>query len=219
MLNQKITSIIDTFIKQDKMFSAFDVTTAIRNEGISCAHFAMKVPIHDIMTDVIDDGGAGYEKTLVNTGSFTTFVYHPASEDPQTYKKVQTDTSQVQTSTPVIGYGNPTKPVVKKVNHIGSNGRVVNVDGRGRACVPVKNLREGKMKTGDLVTVLTKKNCILMYPHTDGQKADSNVKTYKVDRDNNVRLSSAVLRNAGLQNAQTLSISNSGSAVVVAVCN
>ena len=74
----------------------------------------------------------------------------------------------------------------------------VNVDGRGRVCIPAKLLRSIGARPFDVVYVMPDGNDLRVTK--DKAKKDQNTRSYTVDRDCNVRISSYVLALVGLNN-------------------
>jgi hypothetical protein len=185
-----ITATVDGFVKDGKMFTAFDVTTKIRSMGVYCKHNAVKADIHSAMADVIDDGSEGYEKTLADVDATNrAFVYHKSTDDPHTYYQ-STDSSATTPATPVAP-----KTVVAPTPKL--QGTPLNRDKRGRVCLPADMLRDIGATVGKKVEIAPQsgKISVSTYNHVN-PLSSKNSHVYKVDRDNNVRISASVLEKA-----------------------
>lgn len=185
-----ITKVINDFVEDGKMFSAFDVTTKIRGMGVYCKHNAIKTDIHSAMSDVMDEGSENYEKTLVDTGSYRTFVYHKSTDDPYTYKS-DTDGSTATVAPKAVATPAP------KTNSVIA-GQSAGRDNRGRVCLPADMLRNIGATIGKKVVISPKNGEVQVTNYNPKVTTSKEDHVYKVDRDNNVRISAGVLAKAKL---------------------
>ena len=108
-LDEKIQDVIENFMNNKVMFTAFDVTKVLRSNGNDIKHYEIKSKIHDIAIDLMSD--YCYERDSVdinvNDKCISTFVYHDENSDPSDYMinenedtevKVETDEVQVYIS-------------------------------------------------------------------------------------------------------------------------
>ena len=210
-ISKIITSTIDGFVKDGKMFSAYDVTLKIRGMGISCKHHAVKADIHSTMSDVIDDGSEDYEKTLVNTGKYRTYVYHRSTDDAHKYN--QSDDATTTTTTPVAPVAPAKKPTGAQI--VAANTNTLHRDKRGRICLPADMLRSIGATVGKKVMITPNAGEVIVssFNHMTPAKKDSHV--YKVDRDNNVRISAKIFDKALLGTFNTFVVKEAQGSIKV----
>jgi len=72
-------------VGQNEMFTAFDITKALRQNGTQVVHRNIKQIVHALYNhgDMM-----GYDRSLINVGNAPVrpFLYHPVSADPLTYQ-------------------------------------------------------------------------------------------------------------------------------------
>lgn len=205
-----ITTVVDGFVKEGKMFSAYDVTSKIRGMGIYCKHDAVKADIHSAMADVIREGSEDYMKTLVDTGSYRTFVYHKTTDNAHSYN--QTNATQV------AGMVNTVKPVapapapapVAPVQTL-----TVKRDSRGRVCLSADMLRSIGATSGKMVVISPKSGEVVVSKWTLNVNVPKTDHIYTVDRDNNVRISAGVFAKAKLGTANSFNVSQGKNSITV----
>lgn len=183
-----ITATVDGFVKDGKMFSAYDVTLKIRKMGVYCKHHAVKADIHSAMADVMNEGSEDYDKTLVNTGTYRTYVYHKSGEDAHKYNASDDAVAPA--------------PVAPKTTKVLISGQNASRDGRGRVCLPASMLRSIGATKGEKVVISPMNGEVVVSSYNPSNSITKDSHVYKVDRDNNVRISAGVLAKAklGVQN-------------------
>ena len=207
-----ITATVGGFVKDGKMFSAYDVTTKIRGMGVYCKHHAVKSDIHSAMADVISDGSEDYEKTLVDTGSYRTFVYHKSTDDPHTYNA--SDDAATPTVAPVTPVA-PTTPISKTAPISKGASTTAMRDSRGRVCLPADMLRSIGATKGKKVVVSPQKGEVVVCPYNPSHGIGKSSHVYKVDRDNNVRLSAGIFAKAQLGTFQSFNVLQDSDSITV----
>ena len=131
---QLMASIVDTFVSRGMLFTAFDVTKAMRKEDPSVIHGQIKGHIHNYCKLNMT-----YSKELVEINDDTeAWLYVPIGKNKEDYylfdnptaktSAVAVNKATVKTPAPVSG--NVTKMVTRTV------------DARGRLSIPPKFLRE-----------------------------------------------------------------------------
>lgn len=209
-----ITAVIDKLIKTKKMFSAFDVTLKIRDMGVYCMHSALKKDIHSVMDDVMNDGSTNYIKTLVDTGTYRTFVYHLDTDSPHGYNSPVDPATGEERLVNSVDTGNLSeekaeekiskammKPDQTKwwlLDMNVTNTRAVSRDGRGRICIPADMLRSIGATVGTAVIILPDTDKVVIKCYDPCQFIPKDNYVYKVDRDNNVRISACILAKANM---------------------
>lgn len=76
--------IINEFITSNTMFSAFDVTYKLREEGFKVYHSEIRNIVRNMFNN---DLLTNYSRTLINIDNTQTFIYHGSNSDPYTYNK------------------------------------------------------------------------------------------------------------------------------------
>lgn len=92
----QIIEVIDDFVRQSKIFTAYDVTVEARKRADNQLdrHSAIRTIVHDSY----DYDNAGYEKTQItlNVGNNpVAFAFHPVGTDPQLHPLALKDASVV----------------------------------------------------------------------------------------------------------------------------
>jgi hypothetical protein len=199
----EIAKMVDEFVNDEKLFTAFDVTMALRKRSKSrIQHYEVKGEVHKMFSN---GGMFSYNRTLANLPNVNPqpWVYHPVSADVSLYNGKPLDT-KVSVSPPA-----PTPALAAPVSSmtavddddgtdIGGDGSVVyKFDTTDRLCVPNKLVRQLGLKDSDPVTVslLTTNEVVL----TPGLPAGAtHIADYHVDRYDNVRIGRATFTKAGI---------------------
>ena len=79
----KIKDVVMDKVNDNEMFTAFDITKAIKNQGVSAKHNDIKKVVHGMFFN--GDMGGGYDRQVVRIGKAKPFVYFPIVSDPTTY--------------------------------------------------------------------------------------------------------------------------------------
>lgn len=83
-----IDDVVRGFVASGRMFTAFDVSLAVKSRGITARHRHMRDTIHEAIDEHASDG-ADYTRTLRDVGAPTkAWVYHPWEDDPEQYRPV-----------------------------------------------------------------------------------------------------------------------------------
>jgi hypothetical protein len=188
-----VAQVVEENVDNEVLFTAWDVTLAAnakaKKQGIDGErHKNIKRKVHEIMNDYVFDGT--YLRTYGDAGEnrdVQAFIYHPVGTDIEDYLSSKR-TVAVNVKTPVTK-----APIAKKAKDLAIAGRAV-PDNRGRICVPAKVVREAGYMNGDTVSVLFGPKAIAIIgefvPNYTGGA------TYIVDRDDNIRISSAIWSSA-----------------------
>lgn len=218
MYLNEIVDTVNEFMNADTMFTAWDVTVAVRKRSKDkVQHFEVKKEVHRMF----DNGGMpSYDRVLANLPNVNPqpWIYYPPSADPSTY-----DGKPVSISTPVA-LPAPTASMSTVDDDdddvdVAADGSVVyKFDSTDRLCVPNKLVRDLGLKEGDEVEVVacaTIPTEVCVVPKGSsfpGQPphVSSSVATLTVDRYDNVRIGRTTLTKAGI-NGVAFEIEHDGS--------
>ena len=188
-----IEDVVNEYTKDEKMFTAFDVTKEVRvRTKDRVFHDEVKKEVHKMFHN-----GAlpGYNRSLANLANANPqpWVYHPQSVDVSKYNG-----SPVNDTSTVADPG--TTPISSISSFAGSgtndnDDKVYKLDTTDRLCVPNKLVRQLSLKTGDTIYVYYAN--VKLTLKKDG--SDGNfVTSYQVDKDDNVRITAGTLCKCGL---------------------
>lgn len=197
------------FLDEGRMFTAYDVTIETRDrESVKMRHKDVRGACHEIslLSDACDFGyndpnsqTVEWDRSRVDMPSGQwAFVYHPSNLDPNNYQpqgKIQAKTALALTQ--------PTPSVASTPSDSGgkNNDGSFSTDYRDRLFIPTSFLRDAGMKAGDECYVICDKNNSLIILAADGTNfngTDVKITTLRVERDGDLRLSSATLKSADL---------------------
>jgi len=178
--SQIVEEVVEDWVDDEKMFTAFDVSVEAKKRGAQCRHREMKSTIHELMRY-----NSNYRKqTLQVRGAYTKpFVYLPHGSDISEYEPMDrskfddADTSAKST------------PKVAKTSVSGQ------LDKRGRYCIRSSFVADAGFDKGERVSVFINSDEIQIVPTSVTLSAQIS-KTYKVDKDRNIRLSKKLLSKA-----------------------
>lgn len=82
---------VDRHVWPGNMFTAWDITCALRSRGIRQSHHDLKAVVHDLYME--GKMGPEYDRTLIAVGENAekAYLYHPIGEDPCDYGREQED--------------------------------------------------------------------------------------------------------------------------------
>ena len=197
----EIEDVVSEFVNADVMFTAFDVTMALRKRSKSrIQHYEVKGEVHKMFAN---GGMFSYNRTLANLPNVNPqpWVYHPVSADVSLYNGKPLDAKVAVLPAPALAAPVSSMTAVDDDDDgtdIGGDGSVVyKFDTTDRLCVPNKLVRQLGLKDSDPVTVslLTTNEVVL----TPGLPAGAtHIADYHVDRYDNVRIGRATFTKAGI---------------------
>src|SRR5262245_19074249 len=80
-----INDVVTEFIEQGRMFTAFEVSLAVKDRGAPYRHRNMRDYVHEVVFRVGGDRGT-YTRTLMDVGApEQAWVYHPLTSNPYEY--------------------------------------------------------------------------------------------------------------------------------------
>lgn len=215
----KITEVVTDWVDEGRMFSAFEVSLAVKEQGVRERHRDMRDQVHEVIFRV--GGPRGYSRTLMDVGApEQAWVYHPRTASPYRYRPLPRGAGHpapaddpVFVAPPLrsprpLAWASPAQAVVPP----GAFG----TDQRGRLCLPVTFTQALGVGPGDRVRV----RCdlagerITVTPLAAGEEPLFDA-TYTAEPDGNVRLTQATLDRAGLGGLQCYHIEGDGREVTV----
>jgi hypothetical protein len=82
---EKITEAVTGYVAEGKMFTAFEVSLAVKERGVRERHRYLREDVHQVIFRVA--GPAGYTRTLMDVGApEQAWVYHRMRDNPYTYQ-------------------------------------------------------------------------------------------------------------------------------------
>jgi hypothetical protein len=171
-----VTTILGVFTTSQTMFTAYDVTLAIRAQvghSVNIKHDEVKSEVHAQYRRGIL--GSDYERTSVNintpSGLTTALVYHHYSDDAQTYQPSvvpnqivaqaaqAASTPRINSVAPTLTSGqNQTATSGAKITRHMTNGGTYAIDSRKRVRTPKDLMVKAGFNAGDTVYVLVDKS-------------------------------------------------------------
>ena len=217
----EIENVVNDFVNGGNMFTAWDVTVAVRKVAkAKVQHYEVKREVHQMF----DNGNmVGYNRELANLPNVNPqpWIYYPPSADPKTY------TGKPVAPAAAVALPAPSTTVAGSMTalddgaDIGGDGSVVyKWDTTDRLCIPNKLIRELGLKAGDEVEVVCEvtptnevrviqKGAAAIY-----NNGLSPVATYMVDTYDNVRITRGALNKIGL-NGVAFEIERNGDEIKV----
>ena len=218
-----ISEVLDTFMENDRMFTALDVSRAVqetlKKRGVAVErHSEMKREIHAQMMPFVDTGI--YEKTTVNVDTAVNpFLYYPAGADPKLWFKSTLISAKVPPQTN-SGIKNATQDNAKTKNATQDAKTKKDTQSKSRLSTHIANANEPVTKTIKTKSKLGIPNLLVreiglsrkssaayvfrmngnVYVRKDSQRPNGGdvVTTYRVDAFDSVRITRSVLNDAGL---------------------
>lgn len=168
-------------IRRKESFTAYEVTLAARNEGMTERHNDVRRDVHSIMERLML--ACGYSRTTVKISDDIGYArkYYPDTVDPNAAVPAVVP----QTISVTIAPSNPTpsSSVRPRLNFPG-------YDYRGRLSVSTEYVRKAGYFVGDMVGVIVETDKITIQP-------DSTIGyPYRVSTDNNLRIASTRMKDA-----------------------
>jgi len=187
---QVATDVLDAMTEAREMFTAYDVTSQLRQQGHQVTHYSaggVREFVHSHFLDV-SVFPADYTRSLHDFGKGSTFVFHPQGEDvndydPSKWQPVGDQDDDDEDDDTVVTAPAPAPAPVDDDGKIG-------VDARGRLCVRASFVRQLGLKPGDEVIVHLDTCEIWKY---SSYKSSLNSKPFTVDKSNCIRIGAKTL--------------------------
>jgi bifunctional DNA-binding transcriptional regulator/antitoxin component of YhaV-PrlF toxin-antitoxin module len=217
-IREKIEEVVTPWVGRGKMFTAFEVSLAVKEQGVRERHRNMRETVHDIIFRI--GGPAGYTRTLMDVGApEQAWVYHRMGDNPYTYQPLdRTGMPQKADPSYVVpsGVRNPVKLSSTVKNPYAIPDGAYGTDQRGRVCIPVTMLQTLGVGPGDRVEVLCDAaNEEVQVTRPGGQQRDDVDTSYTVEGDGNVRITQGTLMKANLDGLQTYRIDGGASMITI----
>ena len=81
---QVIEEVIDEAVNSNEWFTALTISKEVKNRGVTERHRNMRGEIHQYISELIEEGDADYDKTLIRinaSGGANAFLYHSRGAD------------------------------------------------------------------------------------------------------------------------------------------
>lgn len=199
-LDVAVQNIVTELTKANKLFSAFDVTSVVRAQGLTCYHTQVRQLVHDLYAQgsifPTDYTRTNHQFQDPNGRLVTAFVFYPNWEDVSNYdsEAIRNSASQIITSSATI-------PVVQAQNAANAN----HTDKRGRFCIRRSDV-EAAGFVGAHVHVIIGTGQIRVIPFTAQAAKDypTSAHRYVVDRNGNIRIAKKLISESGVTNFTTV---------------
>src|SRR5262249_20215506 len=218
-VQSRIDDIVADWVREGRLFTAFEVSLAVKEQGVRERHRNMREYVHQ---SIFHAGVArgDYTRTLMDVGApEQAWVYHPAGSNPYEYEPLDRsgfDRPRVKRDGVPAGVRNPallraglTAPHAIPQGAFGT-------DQRGRLCIPVHLLSQIGAGPGQRVKVLcdpaNEQVLISKGNGTNGVDSDT---SYTVEADGNVRIPQGTLEKATLNGLQSYRIEGTDAVITV----
>jgi hypothetical protein len=215
-IQEQINEVIAEFIREGKMFTAFEVSLAVKQRGIHERHRNMREFVHETIFRLGIERG-DYSRTLMDVGApEQAWVYHTVGTNPYDYVPLdRTGMETVPQSARPRGVRNPTRLSAMSSPFAIPPG-AYGTDQRGRLCVPVNLLDGLGVGPGERVNVLcdpaNEQALLTKATANDPGHPDT---SYTVEPDGNVRMTQGTLEKAGLDGLQCYKIEGNDTVISV----
>ena len=189
-----IDEVVDEFARNQKMFTAFDVTKKLRSKNLICFHSEVKKHVHDSFA-LYHDFAMSYKKTSISLDLDgiikQAILYHVDIADTSTYNPHEIDSPAV----------------IKKID-----GK--KVDKRGRLLIPSQYIKDAGWKRNTLTKVAFDSFGTVMITRVNSALSHTDY-SYFVDKDCNIRLSHRILNSLGLSKYKTFEFESFSLGIVI----
>jgi len=206
MYVSEIENAVNDFVNNGTMFTAWDVTLAVRKTvKAKVQHYEVKREVHNMF----DNGNmVGYNRELANLPNVDPqpWIYHPPTANPKNYTGKPVAPAAAALPAPTVAAAAPAGSMTALDDgaDIGGDGSVVyKWDTTDRLCIPNKLIREMGLKSGEEVEVVCtvppgNEVSVFKKGTPDYTSGLSHVATYMVDTYDNVRITRGALNKIGL---------------------
>jgi hypothetical protein len=219
LTQQKIEEVVQLWIGEGRMFTAFEVSLAVKERGVQERHRNMKGLIHEVICRL---GGANaYTRTVMDVGApEQAWVYHRLYDNPYTYVPLsRKDQAPVQADDPLVipaGIKNPVPLPTDGSAPDAIPSGVYGTDQRGRLSIPVPMLtRLGIGPGGQIAVICDLANGEILLFNEETCDQDYPDAFYTAEADGKVRITQATLEKAGLGGLQAYTLECDGEMITV----
>src|SRR5262245_23830296 len=215
----RIDEIVTQWVREGRLFTAFEVSLAVKEQGIRERHRNMREYVHQ---SIFRAGVArgDYTRTLMDVGApEQAWVYHPAGSNPYTYEPLdRSDFNKPRTKQAAVP-GGVRNPALLKAGatapHAIPQG-AYGTDQRGRLCIPVHLLSQIGAGPGQRVKVLCDSaNEQVLISKGNGSNGTDSDTSYTVEADGNVRITQGTLEKAALDGLQCYRVEGTDAVITV----
>lgn len=223
-IRRTITETVKSFISEGKMFTAFEVSLAVKAQGVRERHRNMKELVHEIIFEI--GGPENYTRTLMDVGApEQAWLYHRPRDNPYRYVPLPRGDEPAsvinddEMDTPVElpdGIRRPIQLVSSKQPAEAIPRGAYGTDQRGRLCIPVTFLARLGVGPGETVAVFGNKDqeTLEIQRTEDSAESDADA-TYTVEPDGNVRITQTTLEKAGIEHLPCYHIDGTASKIAI----
>ena len=215
----RIDDVVSQWVRDGKMFTAFEVSLAVKEEGVRERHRNMRDYVHQAIYQAGVARG-DYSRTLMDVGApEQAWVYHPISANPYDYEPLdRTGHDRVPRSARPKGLRHALRLAAGLSSPSAIPQGAYGSDQRGRLCIPVGLLGQIGAGPGQRVNVLCDpaNEQVLISKATNGGAAPGSPDTsYTVEPDGNVRITQGTLEKAALDGMQCYRVEGTDAAITV----
>jgi bifunctional DNA-binding transcriptional regulator/antitoxin component of YhaV-PrlF toxin-antitoxin module len=219
VIQDKITTVVSQWVNEGKMFTAFEVSLAVKEEGVRERHRHMRDTVHEIIFRI--GGPNGYTRTLMDVGApEQAWVYHPMRSNPYTYRPLNRDgydptPADVPTIVP-SGIRNPIKLVWGSSANASIPDGAYGTDQRGRLTIPVGMLHKLGIGPGQRVKVQCEadREQLTVTKLGDFERTTPDA-AYTAEPDGNVRITQTTLDKANIAGMQCYRIQGDDASITI----
>lgn len=208
-----IEDVIEKFVDEQRMFTAYDVTCEIRTNvgrGVNVKHNDIKNDIHKEMAQHLD---SDWQKTLQDVGAkVSAFVYYHFMSDPTGYEPQSRGSSSSAPASSAPSSAPAATTATAPTTAAVASSDAFAVDGRSRLLIPTTFMQHLGVVGGDDVKVYKELDFIVV------SKEDQQLRELaciKVDNHGYVYLSAKILGQGDLGDAQTFDVESTDLGVEV----
>lgn len=199
-----IQDVIEKFVDEQRMFTAFDVTCEIRDivgRGTNVSHNNIKNDIHKEMAQHLD---GDWQKTLQDVGApVAAFIYYHFMSDPTTYQPRSRGAAPTVSNNQSVVVTDTNDSDTDSDADSSSNFGVFMLDGRSRLLVPTSFMQKLGAAAGEEVKVYKELDYVLI------SKEDQQLRelaSLKVDKHGYLYISPKILGEGDLGDAQVFDV-------------
>lgn len=215
-VQEQINEIVAEWIREGKMFTAFEVSLEVKRRGVHERHRNMREHTHEAIFHLGIQRG-DYSRTLMDVGApEQAWVYHTIASNPYEYVPLdRTGMETVPAHARPRGVRNPVRLSAMSSPFAIPQG-AYGTDQRGRLCIPVNLLTAIGADAGERVNVLCDpaNEQALLTRASVGDASNSDT-SYAVEGDGNVRMTQGTLEKAGLDGLQCYKIEGNDTVISV----
>jgi hypothetical protein len=219
LIKEQIHEVVKEWVHRGKMFTAFEVSLAVKDRGARERHRNMRDTVHEV---IFEHGGtANYTRTLMDVGApEQAWVYHPMSSNPYAYQPLdRSGMDPLPADMPTVvptGVRNPAPLVWGSVHNASVPAGAHGTDQRGRLCIPGAFLTTIGAGANERIKVQCEpaNEQVILTRLTDRDRTTPDA-TYTVEADGNVRITQTTLDKANIAGLQCYHIE--GDEVVVTI--